>query len=310
MPRCLRFGTFWPLKLGAMNLPFTHHGQLGAACATWSQIPLTGLKPRRSLNLADKKADWKQTLSALKRFAASAAYQAPQTFEAHAALENYWHWQAMAEQARWLLIYGMDLGLEGNVLRPIYQEVVALWRDAAAVAEHARASLLQATGETHGVGAPVNTRSDDYRIAVTLLALATLLDAQDEVPAIVEQVLALDTDQLLDYLSAGGLELEQVSEQLFHQRPYGGMRPFFEQLEALPDPLLPYLQTQYAEFHKRSPKQQKKSGPWLGTGYWALEVGALAVLYGWDDSALRANPHYPADLVDAARARSLAANAD
>jgi hypothetical protein len=108
---------------------------------------------------------------------------------------------------------------------------------------------------------------------------------------------------LLDYLCAGGLQLQQVSEELFHKRPYGAMKPFFEQLEALPDPLLPYLQTQYQEFLKLSPKQQKKGGPWLGTGYWALEVAALAVLYGWDDSALRASPHYPADLVDYARGR-------
>ncbi|WP_238554154.1 PoNe immunity protein domain-containing protein [Comamonas thiooxydans] len=63
------------------------------------------------------------------------------------------------------------------------------------------------------------------------------------------------------------------------------------------------MQTQYQEFLKLSPKQQKKGSPWLGTGYWALEVAALAVLYGWDDSALRSSPHYPADLVDYARGR-------
>ena len=33
------------------------------------------------------------------------------------------------------------------------------------------------------------------------------------------------------------------------------------------------------------------------------EVAALAVLYDWDDSALRTSPHYPADLVDYARGR-------
>lgn len=151
--------------------------------------------------------------------------------------------------------------------------------------------------------APINTRADGYATAVTLLSLATLLDAQDDVPALDEHVLAFDTDQLLDYLCAGGLQLQQVSEELFHKRPYGAMKPFFEQLQALPDPLLPYLQTQYQEFLKLSPKQQKKGSPWLGTGYWALEVAALAVLYGWEDSALRASPHYPTDLVDYARGR-------
>lgn len=284
-------------------MTFLHHGQLDAACAEWSKIPLTRLTPRRSLNLADKKADWKEALAALKRFASSNAYKAPQDFDAHAALENYWGWQSMGSHAVWLLRYGIDLGLSGDVLRAIYPEVVALWRDAATVAEHARASMRQETGEDHGVGAPVNARTHDYAVAVALLSLATLLDAQDEVPAIVEHVLAFETDQLLDYLSAGGLQIQEASEELFHKRPYGGMRPFFEQAgEALPDPLVPYLQTQYTEFFKLSPKQQKKGGQWLGTGYWALEVAALSVLYGWDDSALRTCTHYPGDLVDFARA--------
>ena len=286
-----------------MSQTFQHHGQLADACAEWAKISLNGLQPRRNLHLSDKKADWKEALSALKRFAGSDSYKAPQDFKAHAALENYWKWKEVGAQARWLLIYGIDLGLSGDVLRPIYQEVAALWIDAASAAEHARASMAQETGADYGVAAPINTRTDEYAIAVTLLSLATLLDAQDDVPALDEHVLAFDTDQLLDYLCAGGLQLQQVSEELFHKRPYGAMKPFFEQLEALPDPLLPYLQTQYQEFLKLSPKQQKKGGPWLGTGYWALEVAALAVLYGWDDSALRSSPHYPADLADYARGR-------
>ena len=73
--------------------------------------------------------------------------------------------------------------------------------------------------------------------------------------------------------------------------------------EALPEPLLPYLHTQYLEFFQLSPQQQQQGRPWLGTGHWALEVAALAVLYGWEDRALRASPHYPADLVDYARGR-------
>ncbi len=287
-----------------MTPSFQHRGQLRTACAQWAQIPLTGVSPRRKLHLGDKKADWKAAIKAITRFANSPAYLAPQGFEAHAALENLWQWQEAGAQARWLLVYGIDLGLAGDVLRSIYQEVAALWCDAAAVAAHARASMSQATGGDYGVGAPINTRTDDYTTAVALLSLATLLDAQDDVPAIVGDALGFDTDQLLDYLSAGGLQLEQTSEALFHKRPYGSMHPFFEQIEALPDPLLPYLQNQYTDFLKLSPNQQKKGGKWLGTGYWALEVGALAVLYGWDDAALRQCPHYPADLVDYARSRA------
>lgn len=287
-----------------MTQTFQHRGQLAAASAEWAKIPLTGLTPRRALNLADKKADWKSTVSALKRFALSDEYKEPlDDSDAYITLTNYGKWQEMGEEARWLLVYGIDLGLSGDVLRPIYQEIAALYCDMGALHQQAITGMTQETGKDYGVSAPIQTRTNDYRIAVTLLALASLLDAQDDVPAIVEHALAFDTDQLLDYLSAGGLQLQEVSEELFHKRPYGGMRPFFDQMEALPDPLLPYLQTQYTEFFKLSPKQQKKGGQWLGTGGWALEVGALAVLYGWDDAALRSCARYPADLVDYARSR-------
>lgn len=275
--------------LAAMRNAFLPSGQLAAACAAWTRIPLTATPPRRPLNLADTKAGWTQALSALTRFAGSAGYQTPQAFAAQAARENYGQWQQAGKQAHGLLVHGIDLGLSGDVLRPVYQEIVVLWRDAAGVA---------------GVAAPISSRSADYPIGVTLLSLATLLDVQEAVPALVEQVLASDTDQLLDYLSAGALELEEVSETLYHPRPYGALRPFFEQVtEALPEPLLPYLHTQYLEFFQRSPQQQQQGRPWLGTGHWALEVAALAVLYGWEDRALRSSPHYPADLVDYARGR-------
>jgi hypothetical protein len=44
---------------------------------------------------------------------------------------------------------------------PSTREVAALWIDAASVAEHARASMAQETGEDYGVAAPINTRTDD-----------------------------------------------------------------------------------------------------------------------------------------------------
>lgn len=284
---------------------FMPHGDLANACAQWKSIALTGLTPRRKLNLTDKKADWNAALATLQRFAASPGYQAPLNLQAHAALENYWGWQAAGQEACHLLIYGIDLGLPGDVLRPIYLETVALWKDTAAVASHARTSMSQATGDEYGVPAPINTRSAEYKYAVILMALAVLLDAPEEIPAIVEQVLAFDTDRLLDYLSAAALEVEEVNETLFHPRPYGALLPFFELLgEPSPEPLVAYVQTQYADFLRLSPSQQKKGKPWLGTFFWALEVGALSVLYGWDDAALRALPHYPADLVDFANAHS------
>ena len=291
-----------------MPRAFIPYSQLAAACASWQQIPLTGRTARRTLNLTDKKADWKAALATLQRFANSPGYQAPLDLQAHAALENYWGWQAAGQEACHLLIYGIDLGLPGDVLRPIYLEIVALWKDAATVASHARTSMRQATGEDYGVPAPINALSAEYKYAVILMALAVLLDAPEEIPAIIEQVLDFDTDRLLDYLSAAAIELEEVNETLFHPRPYGALLPFFELLgEPSPKPLVAYVQAQYADFLRLSPSQQKKGKPWLGTFFWALEVGALSVLYGWDDAELRTLPHYPADLVDFAHTHNQSA---
>ena len=283
---------------------FSHHSTLADAVARAAALPLTGLQPRRTLHLADKKADWKEALATLRRFAASPAYQAPFTAHAHAALDNYWQWQSAGHTACELLVYGIDLGLPAAALRSLYLDIAALWRDMAAVADHARRSMAEETGAPYGVPAPIATRTGAYREAVLLMGLAVLLDAPDEIPALVEHTLAFDTDRLLDYLSAAAMELEEASDALFHRRPYGALAPFFDQLgDALPDPLQVYLKVQYSDFHRQSPNQQKKGGPWRGTWYWALEVGALSVLYGWDDAALRTCPHYPADLVDFARAQ-------
>ena len=282
--------------------PFTHCSQLHEACAQWAQIALTDLKPRRKLDLSDKKADFQEALSALKRFAKSSGYKAPQKLKAHAALENAWLWQAAAQQACQLLIYGIDLGLTPAVLRPIFMETAALWRDTAQVFQHAQQAMSKESGEPYGVPAAIVTSSSEYKYAVQLLSLAVLLDAQEEISHLLEHVLAFDTDRLLDYLCAGVLELEEASETLYHRRPYGQLLPFFEQLgEAQPDLLRPYLQSEYEDFMLLSPKQQKKAGPWMGTGYWALEVAALSVLYDWDDTLLRESPNYPVDLVDCVR---------
>ncbi|MDR3005675.1 MAG: hypothetical protein LBV14_15755, partial [Acidovorax sp.] len=120
-------------------------------------IRLTGLQPRRTLNLADKKSDWKAALATLRRFASSPGYQAPLQLQAHAALENYWQWQTAGQEACHLLVYGIDLGLPAATLRPLYLGTAALWRDAASAAEHARHSMAQATAAPYGVPAPIAT---------------------------------------------------------------------------------------------------------------------------------------------------------
>ena len=91
------------------------------------------------------------------------------------------------------------------------------------------------------------------------------------------------------------------------------IRELSEELECPPlregeafDPslLAGYLQTQYRDFFQLAPKAQKRTRRLVGPnawGYWALEVAAMAVVYGGDDAVLRTCPHYPSDLVDYAR---------
>ncbi|MBF3347804.1 DUF1911 domain-containing protein, partial [Pseudomonas aeruginosa] len=162
---------------------------------------------------------------------------------------------------------------------------------------------LREQGEVDFETAPaLAPRTGQYPFALQLLAMGVLLDAQELIRALVEEVLQFDTDRLLDYLGAAALGLTSASEETFHPRPFGQLRAFFEEADGSDaQALAPYLQSQYREFFQLSPKAQKKTrrltGPYAW-GWWAMEVSALGVLYGWDDGVLRASPHYLGDLVD------------
>ena len=283
---------------------FWHHSHLAQALDRWAALSWRGVQPRRRLDLADWQADWRDNLQLLRRFATSAHYGQPQTFAGHAALENSMRWEAAAQAASNQLLKALDRGLAGAALRLMYRDVVAVWRDLAEVLRHAQDSL-HAAGVDQQVGVPIRADTQQYEFALQLLALGVLLDAQDEIPGIVEHLLHFRTDRLLDYLSAQALGLEEASEQTFHPRPFGQLAAFFEQLgEPSPEPLAAYLDEQYRCFFLLSPRQQKSTRRLIGPqawGYWALEVSALTVLYGWDDALLRSSPHYLADLVDFAR---------
>ncbi|MDX4017946.1 DUF1911 domain-containing protein [Pseudomonas aeruginosa] len=197
--------------------PLTLDNRLAEALPLWRNLARTDRAPRRNIDLADWKADWRELIAALDRFSRSHGYRQP------------------------------------------------------------------------------------------FAAMGVLLDAQELIPALVEEVLQFDTDRLLDYLGAAALGLTSASEETFHPRPFGQLRAFFEEADGSDaQALAPYLQSQYREFFQLSPKAQKKTrrltGPYAW-GWWAMEVSALGVLYGWDDGVLRASPHYLGDLVDYARAR-------
>ena len=132
-----------------------------------------------------------------------------------------------------------------------------------------------------------------------------LLDAQERLPALVEQVLCFETDRVLDYLSAPALGLVEASDEVFHPRPFADLFAPLRDGEAFdPSLLASYLQVQYRDFFLLAPKAQKRTRRLIGPnawGYWAFEVAAMVVLYGGDDAALRSCPHYPADLADFAR---------
>lgn len=268
--------------------------QLIAQC---QHIAFEGLEPRRRLHLASWQEDWDDNLAMLRSFVDEGTYDLPtQEMDSFALQDACMQWDNTAQTASTVLLLALDRGVPAHVLRPLYMHVVSVWQEYAALLQRARDS-----GSAHTRQA-ISPETGQYQFALQLLGLAVLLDEQGEIPTIVEQLLQFQTDRVLDYLSAAATGLQEACETSFHPQPFDGLNDFFEQYgEVLPEPLLPYLQQHYSQFFARTAAAQKShprlTGP-QAWGWWALEVGALVVLYDLDDSALRDVPHYPADLVD------------
>jgi len=277
---------------------------LNNAIPRWKTLPKTSATPRRAIRLDDWQADWNANIALLTRYC-RAEHDDSSVLQGHAALEYVWQWKAAAEAGSNLLLKGIDRGFDGQVLRQLYIEVVELWLHQAQLLNHAHNSLQQQNIELT-TGALLTPRSrEEYPFALQLLAMGVLLNEQEQLPALVEHVLHFDTDRLLDYLTAPALGLTEAADAIFHPRPFSTLfaalndNPVFT-----PANLSGYLQTQYREFFQMSPKAAKKTKRLIGPdcwGYWAMEVSALTVLYGGDDTELRSNPHYLADLVDFSR---------
>ena len=123
-----------------------------------------------------------------------------------------------------------------------------------------RPRSLREQGEVDFETAPaLAPRTGQYPFALQLLAMGVLLDAQELIPALVEEVLQFDTDRLLDYLGAAALGLTSASEETFHPRPFGQLRAFFEEADGSDaQALAPYLQSQYREFFQLSPRRRRR----------------------------------------------------
>lgn len=268
--------------------------QLIAQC---QQLHLSTLEPRRTLHLGSWQEDWDDQLAMLDNFVTEGAYgllsDEMDSFELQDACMQ---WDNAAETASTLLRMAVDRGLPAAQLRPLYLQVVSVWLDYARLLQHAHDNSTAHTRQA------IRTDSKQYPFALQLVAMAVLLDEQGEIPAIVEQLLMFQTDRLLDYLSAAATGLLEASDDCLHPNPFAGLNNFLDQYgEVLPDPLQPYLEQHYNRFFALSAKEQSKDKRLTGPqawGWWALEVGALVVLYDLDDSTLRDNPHYPSDLVD------------
>ena len=268
--------------------------QLLAQCQS---LATTTLEPRRKLHLPTWQDEWEDHLAMLSNALKDDVFQLHTTEMETSDLEDACiQWSNVAETASTLLRLALDRGTPAHVLRPLYLSVVAVWGGYATVLEHAHQA-----GHTQQTG-PIRTDTAQYQFALQLLAMAVLLDEEGEIPTIVEQLLHTRTDRLLDYLSAAAMDLEEANDHCLHAQPFEGLNEFFDQYgEVTPDPLQPYLEQHYSRFFALSPSEQKKEPRLQGPqawDWWALEVGALVALYGLDDSALRSNPHYPADLVD------------
>lgn len=258
--------------------------------------------PRRLLDTHAWQEDWQDTLATLETFVEEGCYgQSLEGMDEYELEDACIQWEHAAHLASTLLRQMVDRGLPPDDLSSFYRDVLSVWHDLALALKRAcHAGMLPS---------PQVLRPDtqDYPYALQLLALGVLLDAQDEIPGIVEHLLLFQTDRLLDYLSAAATGIQEASEATFHPNPFGGLTPFFEQYgQVSPEPLAPYLEQHYSQYFALPPRQQKKQGRLTGPqawGWWALEVAALVVLYELNDGQLRHNPHYPTDLADFAARR-------
>ena len=270
---------------------------LAALIAYCRSIDWSRCEPRRNLSLRAWQEDWDDHLAMLDTFIAEGPCGAPDEVLAQGdGFDACLQWENTAQVASTMLRQALDRGLPPQGLRHLYLQVLEVWRGYAHWLRTAR-SAGHAVAEV-----AIRTETDQYQFALQLLALGVLLDAPDDAPAIVEELLHFRTDRLLDYLSAGAHDQEEASERCLHPQPFEGLNDFFEQYgEVHAAPLLPYLQQHYTQFFALPMAQQKRhprlTGP-QAWGWWALEVSALVVLYDLDDQALREHPHYPADLVD------------
>lgn len=123
--------------------PLTLDNRLAEALPLWRNLARTDRAPRRNIDLADWKADWRELIAALDRFSRSHGYRQPFAAQGHAALENAWAWGQAAENASTLLLKAIDRGLAGAELRSIYLETAALWLDYSRLLGAARDSLRE-----------------------------------------------------------------------------------------------------------------------------------------------------------------------
>ncbi len=258
--------------------------------------------PRRLLDAQAWQEDWQDTLATLETFVEEGCYGRDlDGMDEYELEEACLQWEHAAHLASTLLRQMVDRGLPPEDLPPFYRDALGVWHDLAQAVKRACDAGKLPSAQV------LRPDTQDYQYALQLLALGVLLDAQDEIPGIVEHLLLFQTDRLLDYLSAAATGIQEASETTVHPNPFGGLAAFFEQYgEVSPEPLEPYLEQHYSQYFALPPRQQKKQGRLTGPqawGWWALEVAALVTLYELDDSQLRRNPHYPVDLADYAARR-------
>lgn len=276
------------------------HADIPALMAQCQSLPLANFEPRRSLHMANWQDKWDECLAILSAWVQDpACTQTASEVDANILQETCVQWENASHTASTLLRLALDRGAPPEPLRVLYVQVVAVWRAYAHVLQHAHQAGCAA--KSHAI----RPETVEYQFALQLLCLAVLLDEEGEIPSIVEELLCGKTDRLLDYLSAAAMDLEEASDDYWHTLPFEGLNDFLDQYgQVLPDPLLPYLDQHYSRFFALPLAEQKHHPRLQGThagSWWALEVAALVVLYELDDKALRAHPHYPADLVDDAK---------
>lgn len=161
--------------------------------------------------------------------------------------------------------------------------------------------------------APVNKKNkgevvyilEAYYNMLLLLSLGFFTEAEDDIYLKLNSVLERNgvSDTVFNFLVSSKINIplnfrESYSESSFINNVYGNLKKAIRSDNASDSEkfLLLHINDWYKKNRDAVWYNSHKSDLATFYGYWSFETAALVKIKGLDDSALRANPHYPKDL--------------